>query len=317
MNNSENTKNKLENLLADTSEKRLDSWLADKISGYSRTYLTKLITEGKVLVNGNVIKPNYKIKLGDQISVEIPPDETFEILPEKNELDIIYEDADIIVVNKPKGMVVHPAAGNLTGTLVNALINHCGDSLSDINGDVRPGIVHRLDKDTTGILVAAKNNSSHKKLIQLFKSNEIVRVYVALVNGVIKEEKATVDAPIGRHPTNRKKMSVNTENGKRAITHFTVTERFKDATLVELRLETGRTHQIRVHMSYISHPVIGDPVYGRKGNAGLETEGQVLHAQKLAFPHPSTGEYMEFEAELPQYFKDLIKKQKSLLDNSY
>jgi 23S rRNA pseudouridine1911/1915/1917 synthase len=238
-------------LISDVDGARLDSWLADKIGRFSRSYIQKLIREGNVSVNGKDSKANYKLKLNDEISVLVPEPETLDVTPEDIELDIMYEDDDIIIVNKPKGMVVHPAAGNYSGTLVNALMAHCKGNLSDINGVIRPGIVHRLDKDTSGILMVAKNNAAHEKLSQKLKKHDIKRVYHAVVEGVIQEESGKIDAPIGRHPVDRKKMSVNTKNGRNAVTYFKVLERFDGYTYVEVTLETGRTHQIRVHMSYI------------------------------------------------------------------
>jgi 23S rRNA pseudouridine1911/1915/1917 synthase len=241
------------------------------------------------------------------ILVRIPSPEKLDIKAEKINIDILYEDDDIIVVNKPKGMVVHPAAGNYTGTLVNALMEYCGDRLSDINGVIRPGIVHRIDKDTSGVLVVAKSNTAHEKLSDMFKDHDITRRYVAIVEGIIREDTGKIDAPIGRHLVDRKKMAVNTKNGRHAVTHFKVLERFKDATCVELTLETGRTHQIRVHMSYIGYPIIGDEVYGRKKQRYGIT-GQVLHAETLGFKHPITGSYMEFSTDIPEYFKRFLEK---------
>jgi len=296
-----------ETLTANDAGGRIDTYLAAAFEDMSRSYIKKLIDENLVTVNGTVVKANYKLKGGDRIEVEIPDPQKLDVIPENIELDIFYEDNDIIVVNKPKGMVVHPAAGNYTGTLVNALLAHCGDGLSDINGVIRPGIVHRIDKDTTGILVVAKNNAAHEGLSKKLKVHDIKRVYTAICEGVIKEETGTVDAPIGRHPIERKKMAVNTKNGRRAVTHFTVLERFKNATLIEARLETGRTHQIRVHMSYTGHPLLGDEVYGRK-NQKFKLQGQVLHATVLGFEHPITGEYLEFRSDLPEYFTELIEK---------
>lgn len=297
-------------LIADIGNVRLDSWVSGKTSELSRSYIQKLIDEGRITVNGNTAKVNYKVKPGDLIRLDVPPPEKLDVTAEDIELDILYEDKDIIVVNKPKGMVVHPAAGNFTGTLVNALMKHCGDTLSDINGVIRPGIVHRIDKDTTGVLVVAKNNISHEVLSQKLKRHDINRIYIALVDGVIREDKGEINAPIGRHPVDRKKMAVNIKNGRTAITHFMVLERFNKATLVELKLETGRTHQIRVHMAYIGFPLIGDEVYGRR-NEGRGILGQALHAKLLGFEHPATGQYMEFSAPLPGYFTDLIEKLKN------
>ncbi len=292
-------------LVSDEEGVRLDSWLTEKIGGFSRSYIQKLIRDGNVEVNGKNPKANYKLKLEDRISVFVPEPEKLDVKPENIHLDIMYEDDDIIVVNKPKGMVVHPAAGNYTGTLVNALMAHCKDNLSDINGVIRPGIVHRIDKDTSGILVVAKNNEAHEKLSQMLKKHDIKRVYHAVVEGVIQEDCGKIDAPIGRHPVDRKKMAVNTRNGRNAVTYFKVLERFKRATYVEVTLETGRTHQIRVHMSYIGHPVAGDEVYGRrKQEYGFS--GQALHAKILGFVHPTKNRYMEFDSGLPEYFKKLL-----------
>lgn len=288
---------------------RIDGWLSANLKQYSRTYLQKLVNDGLVTVNGKIVKTNHKIKVGDEVVISIPEPEKLDVKAEKIDLDVLYEDNDIIVINKPKGMVVHPAVGNYSGTLVNALMEHCGDSLSDINGVIRPGIVHRIDKDTSGVLVIAKSNVAHEKLSEKLKDHDIKRIYVALVDGIIHEDCGKIDAPIGRHPVERKKMSVNLKNGRRAVTHFKVLERFNDATYIEVRLETGRTHQIRVHMSYIGFPIIGDEVYGRKKQK-YDTKGQALHARVLGFEHPVKGEYMEFEAELPDYFKDLLERLK-------
>lgn len=286
---------------------RLDVWLTKKLSVWSRSFFEKLITEGSVTVNGKNVKPGYKLKLDDIVHVSIPEPKQLDVKAEKIDLDILYEDDDIIVVNKARGMVVHPAAGNYTGTLVNALLEHSGETLSDINGVIRPGIVHRIDKDTSGVLVVAKNNTSHGKLSDKLKEHDIQRIYVAVAEGVIAEDTGKIDAPIGRHPQERKKMAVNVKNGRRAVTYFKVLERFKNATLLELRLETGRTHQIRVHLSYIGHPLIGDPVYGRKKQQ-YAFNGQALHAKLLGFVHPGTGEYVEFEAEPPEEFNQLLEQ---------
>lgn len=291
--------------ISENNDIRLDAWLSSKMDGVSRTYIQKLVENGSVTVNGKSAKTNYKVRSEDRVTVQIPPAEKLNVTAEKIDLDILYEDEDIIVVNKPKGMVVHPAAGNYSGTLVNALLEHCKDSLSDINGIIRPGIVHRIDKDTTGILVVAKNNTAHEALSKKLKDHDIKRVYMAVVEGIIREESGKIDAPIGRHPVDRKKMTVSTKNGRRAVTHFRVLERYKNATLIEVKLETGRTHQIRVHMSYIEHPLIGDGVYGRR-RQHHEILGQALHARILGFVHPRSGEYMEFEVEPPEYFNQLI-----------
>jgi 23S rRNA pseudouridine1911/1915/1917 synthase len=294
-------------LISDDDGKRIDTWLSEKLENYSRSYVQKLIQDEKVTVCNNKVKSNYKVKKGDVVTVTIPEPVTLKVEPENIPLDILYEDNDIIVVNKAKAMVVHPAAGNYTGTLVNALMQHCKDNLSDINGVIRPGIVHRIDKDTSGVLVVAKNNIAHEKLSLLLKNHDIHRVYAAVVDGVLKENSGKIDAPIGRHPVDRKKMAVNIKNGRRAVTYFQVIERFKENTYIELKLETGRTHQIRVHMSYIGYPVTGDTVYGKKSNK-YNLSGQALHAKILGFNHPITGKYMLFEAPLPPYFLELLDK---------
>jgi 23S rRNA pseudouridine1911/1915/1917 synthase len=284
---------------------RIDVWLVSKLENLTRSYVQKLIANDMVTVNNNIVKTNYKIKAGDKVIVDIPKPNEPDIIAENIDLEIIYEDDDIIIVNKPKGMVVHPATGNYSGTLVNALIAHCGNNLSNVGGMIRPGIVHRIDKDTSGILVVAKTNEAHEKLSKDLKLRKIKRVYAAIVQGVIAEETGKIDAPIGRHQINRKKMSINTQVGKKAVTHFRVMERFKNATYLEVLLETGRTHQIRVHMAYIGHPVIGDNKYGGKKQL-YNIEGQALHAKTLGFYHPTTGKYMEFTAQLPDYFVDLL-----------
>ena len=299
--------NDLFSITSDDSGKRLDTWLTAKLEKYSRSFIEKLIEDGNAVVNGKNVKTGYKIKTGDKIDVVVPEPRILDVKAENIALDILYEDHDIIVINKPRGMVVHPAAGNYSGTLVNALLEHCKESLSDINGVIRPGIVHRIDKDTSGVLVVAKNNSAHSQLSERLKEHDIQRVYIAVAEGVIREESGKIDAPIGRHPVERKKMAVNVKNGRRAVTYFKVLERFQSATLLEVKLETGRTHQIRVHMSYIGYPLVGDPVYGRKKQR-YDLNGQALHAKLLGFVHPSTGEYMEFEAELPEDFKALLEK---------
>jgi 23S rRNA pseudouridine1911/1915/1917 synthase len=292
---------------ADDIGKRLDIWLKDKLGKYSRSYIEKLIVAGKVTIGGKRVKTGYRLKAGDIVETGIPEPVTLEAGAEEIPLDILYEDDDIIVVNKPRGMVVHPGPGNYSGTLVNALLSHCGSSLSDINGIIRPGIVHRIDKYTSGVLVVAKNNSSHGILSGKLKEHDIKRVYTAVADGVIIENEGKIDAPIGRHPVNRKKMAINLKNGRKAVTHFRVLERFKSATLLELTLETGRTHQIRVHLSFIGHPVIGDTVYGKKTKK-YSFEGQALHARLLGFVHPAAGKYIEFEADPPKEFLELVEK---------
>ncbi|MBM7869351.1 23S rRNA pseudouridine1911/1915/1917 synthase [Clostridium pascui] len=289
--------------------KRLDAFLTENFDGKSRSFIQGLIEKEEVLVNSNIKKSNYKLRVGDEVQVNIPDPTHVNIEPEDIPIDIIYEDSDIIVVNKPQGMVVHPAPGNYEGTLVNALLNHCSD-LSGINGVARPGIVHRIDKDTSGILVVAKNDNAHNKLSEQFKEHSITRVYLALVEGIIKEDEGTVDAPLARHPKERIKIAI-VPGGRRAVTHYKVIKRFKDHTLVECKLETGRTHQIRVHMCHIGHPLVGDPVYGYKKQK-FNLEGQMLYAQKLGFVHPKTNEYVEFQCDIPSYFKnvlDILEKQ--------
>lgn len=294
-------------LISDVENTRIDAWLSSKLEDKSRSYIQKLIGDNLVQVNGKDVKSNYKLKFNDEVLVRIPEPERLDVKAEKIDLDILYEDEDIIVVDKPKGMVVHPAAGNYSGTLVNALMDYCGDTLSDISGVIRPGIVHRIDKDTSGILVVAKNNTAHERLSARLKDHDIKRIYVAVVYGVIREDFGKIDAPIGRHPVERKKMAVNTKNGRRAVTYFKVLERFRDTTYIELRLETGRTHQIRVHMSYIGYPIVGDHVYGFKKQR-YQVDGQALHARILGFVHPVKNEYMEFESRLPEYFENLLKE---------
>ncbi|MBP2031448.1 23S rRNA pseudouridine1911/1915/1917 synthase [Clostridium algifaecis] len=290
-------------LFEENEDTRLDVFLKQYFKDKSRSHIQKLIEEKLVTVNGKIKKSNYKLKFNDEVSVILKEPVSLNIEPEEIPLDVLYEDRDVIVVNKPQGMVVHPAAGIKTGTLVNALLSYCSD-LSGINGVTRPGIVHRIDKDTSGILVVAKNDNSHNKLAEQLKDHSMTREYIALVEGVLKEEKGTIDKPIARHPKDKIKMAV-VLNGKRAVTHYSVIERFKNNTLVKCVLETGRTHQIRVHMAYIGHPLVGDPVYGYKKQR-FKLEGQLLHARKLGFIHPSTGKYIEFETEIPEYFKRII-----------
>lgn len=287
--------------------KRVDVFLTNELEEVSRSFIQKLISDEKIKVNQKTIKSNYKLRLDDIIDVEIPDPEPVEILAEPIPLDILYEDKDIIVVNKPQGMVVHPAPGHYTGTLVNALLYHCKDDLSGINGLLRPGIVHRIDKDTSGVLMVAKNDYSHNHLALQLKEHSITRKYNAIVYHNIVNDEGTINAPIGRHPTERKKMAVTQKNSRHAITHYTVLERFGQFTLIEAQLETGRTHQIRVHMKHIGHPLLGDPVYGPKSQP-YNINGQMLHARVLGFIHPSKKEYMEFEAPIPKYFMDVIEK---------
>lgn len=286
---------------------RIDRYLAEKDSGFSRSFIQKLLKDGQVTVGGKPAKSNYKVREDDSIHLEVPDSSEPDIVPEDIPLDILYEDEDVLIVNKPKGMVVHPAAGHYQGTLVNAVMAHCGDSLSGINGVMRPGIVHRIDKDTTGALLVCKNDNAHRDLAMQLKEHSIKRRYRAIVAGVIKENEGTIEGPIGRHPVDRKKMAINYKNGKEAVTHYRVLERFPNATYVECRLETGRTHQIRVHMTSIGHPLLGDEVYG-SGKNPYHLQGQTLHAMILGFVHPSTGEYMEFTAPLPEYFEKLLEK---------
>lgn len=290
--------------------KRLDAFLVEKMNGVTRNFIQKLIECGNALVDGEAVKSGYKMKTGMKIEVTKPEPVPLALEPQEIPLDIVFEDNDIIVINKPKDLVVHPAAGNWEGTLVNALLSHCKDSLSDINGVIRPGIVHRIDKDTTGLLVVAKNNESHIKLSEQLKEHNIQRTYEAVVDGVLKEDSGKIEAPIGRHPVHRKKMAVNKQNGKYAVTHYSVIERFKGYTYIQLTLETGRTHQIRVHMSSLGHPVTGDTVYG-KACTLINTEGQALHARFLKLVHPRSNEEMIFEAPLPSYLQELLERLKN------
>ncbi|AWZ48245.1 RNA pseudouridine synthase [Clostridiaceae bacterium 14S0207] len=296
-----------QNIVVDKSfeGKRLDSFLAEYYKDKSRNYFQNLIDDEKVLVNNKIAKGKYKIKEGDNIHIERVEPKTLEVVPEDISLEILYEDEDVIVVNKPQDMVVHPAPGNYSGTLVNALLYHCTD-LSGINGVIRPGIVHRIDKDTSGILVVAKNDFAHNALAEQLKEHSMNRIYIALCEGNLKEDTLIINKPIGRNPKNRLKMGV-VADGKEAKTHVFVKERFKEHTLVQCKLETGRTHQIRVHMASIGHPLVGDPLYGFKKQK-FNLQGQVLHAYLLGFIHPRTKEYMEFKSEIPEYFRELLKK---------
>lgn len=291
-------------LAENSNGERIDVFLAKKITDLSRSHIQKLITEGNVQVNNRNIKANYKLQSDDSIEIVIPEAKPVDIIAESIALDILYEDADVIVINKPRGMVVHPAAGNYSGTLVNALLDHC-DDLSGINGQVRPGIVHRLDKDTSGVMVAAKNDEAHIKLAQQIKERSASRQYLAIVHGNVKEEHGVVHAPIGRHPTDRKKMAVVFSNSKEAVTNFEVVERFGQYTLIACKLLTGRTHQIRVHMTYIGHPVVGDPKYGI-GKQPFSINGQALHSAQLKFTHPATNREMLFSAPLPADMQKIL-----------
>lgn len=299
--------------VSEVEEGRLDKYLSDKLEDMTRSYLKKLISDDKaVLVNGNPAKPNYKLKPGDIIELAVPEPIELEIKAENIPLNIVYEDNDMLVVNKPQGMVVHPAAGNYTGTLVNALLYHCGDSLSGINGEKRPGIVHRIDKDTSGLLLVAKNDNAHQKLSSQIKEHSLTRAYKALVHGNIKQDSGRIDAPIGRHPSDRKKMTVTDKNSRDAVTNFRVIERYGRYTFVECILETGRTHQIRVHMSKNGHPIVGDKTYGVKKEE-FNLAGQLLHAYKVGFIHPVSGEYMEFVSELPDYYMNVLDRLRNFI----
>lgn len=289
---------------AESAKTRIDKYITENLGeDVSRSQVQLWITDGHVFVNEGPVKSNYKVSQGDRILLKIPEPSAVEIIPEDIPLEIAYEDADVIVVNKPRGMVVHPAPGHSSGTLVNALMFHCKD-LSGINGELRPGIVHRIDKDTTGLIMAAKNDKAHASLAAQLKDHSVNRRYLALVHGNISHDQGTIDAPIGRDAQDRKLYTVTDRNSKHAVTHFTVVERFGDYSLLELKLETGRTHQIRVHMKYIGHPLVGDPVYGK--SKGIKLNGQALHAAILGFVHPSTGEYMEFSAPMPDDMEELL-----------
>ncbi|MEW8972755.1 MAG: RluA family pseudouridine synthase [Tissierellaceae bacterium] len=287
-------------------EDRLDTYLSKKLDEVSRTYIQKMIRDGSVLVNGDKKKPRYLLKEGDYIQVDFPKPKVLEIQPEDIDIDIIYEDEDIAIVNKSVGMVVHPASGNIRGTLVNALLYHL-DSLSSFNEAFRPGIVHRLDKDTSGLMVIAKNNDAHRFLAEKLVNRDFKREYIALVHGSIDREYGLIDAPIGRDQRDRRRMTVTEKNSKEAITEYSVLQKFKDYTLIQARLQTGRMHQIRVHFQYIGHPVVGDPVYSfKKDEFGLKT--QLLHAIRIGFVHPRTGEYIEFETQIPTRFTDIMNR---------
>ena len=291
---------------------RIDRYLSEELEDRSRSYIQKLIKEQYVKVNEKPVKANYRLSLGDMVEIDLPEAKEPDIVPEDIPMDILYEDQDIIMINKPKQMVVHPAPGHYSGTLVNALMYHCGDELSGINGTMRPGIVHRIDMDTTGSLVVCKNDMAHQSLSAQLKEHSIRRIYVAIVHGNIKEDSGTVNAPIGRHPTERKKMSTHCKNGREAITHYQVLERFGDYTYIQCELETGRTHQIRVHMASIGHPLLGDQVYGPKKCPFPTLQGQTLHARTLGIIHPRTGEHLEVNAPLPDYFEELLESLRKI-----
>lgn len=302
--------NKFEFLIEAAGE-RIDRFLTEQFSDKTRSFVQKLIEDKDVLVNGQTVSKNYKLRAGDCVEVSLPEPVPLNVGAENIPLDILYEDADLLVVNKPKGMVVHPAAGNEDGTLVNALLYHCRDSLSGINGVLRPGIVHRIDKDTSGVLMVAKNDRAHQHLAAQIKEHSFLREYRAIVYGNVKEDSGIIDAPIGRSNKDRKKMCVTDQNARQAVTHFAVLERFRGFTYLKFRLETGRTHQIRVHMAYLGHPIAGDPVYGPK-KVLSQLNGQCLHAMTLGFEHPTSGEWMEFTAPLPCCFTDFLDSLQAL-----
>lgn len=288
---------------------RIDKFLSSKLNDISRSYIHKLIEDSNIMVNQNSVNKKYKLSENDMINVKIPKPQELEVVAENIPLDIVYEDNDLLIVNKPKNMVVHPAPGNYSGTLVNALLYHCKNSLSGINGVIRPGIVHRIDKDTSGLLIVAKNDTSHKELAEQIKNHSFTREYEAIVYGNLKEDTGTINANIARHKTDRKKMAVVPFLGRNAVTHYTVLKRYGNFTHIKLKLETGRTHQIRVHMSYIGHPVVGDEVYANpKNNPFKFLKGQCLHAKTIGFIHPTTKEYMEFTSILPEYFQKILNK---------
>ncbi|MBC5995996.1 RluA family pseudouridine synthase [Romboutsia ilealis] len=287
---------------------RLDVYLSEQLGDMSRSYIQKIIKDKKVEVNNKIEKAKYLVKEEDKVKIEIPAPKLLEVVAQDIPIDIVYEDNDVLIVNKPQDMVVHPAPGNYDNTLVNAILYHCKDKLSSINGVIRPGIVHRIDKDTSGLLMIAKNNNAHNSLAEQLKDHSITREYEFICHGVVKDDKITVNKPIGRNPKDRLKMAV-VKDGKHAVTHFEVVERFENFTHMRARLETGRTHQIRVHALSINHPLLGDPIYGPK-NTKFKLNGQTLHAKKLGFIHPTTSKYIEFDSELPEYFKEIIKKLK-------
>ena len=295
---------------AEQAGERLDRYLTLIYADQSRSFFQKLIKGGNVSVNGKAVtKSGYVVDVSDVVTASIPEAQSVAIEAEDIPLDILYEDADVLIVNKPKGMVVHPSAGHYSGTLVNAIMYHCSDSLSGINGEIRPGIVHRIDMDTTGALIVCKNDTAHTDIAEQIKEHTVTRRYRGIVCGVVKEDEGTIEGAIGRHPTQRKKMAINEKNGKPAITHYKVLQRFAKYTYMEFQLETGRTHQIRVHMASIGHPLLGDELYGNPKNLAMKgLQGQTLHAMIIGFVHPTTHEYMEFEAPLPEYFQNLLNK---------
>lgn len=288
-------------------DQRIDRYLTEMLPEQSRSFFQKLIRDGFVMVNHIIVKVNYRLKTGDVIEIDIPDAVPTEIVPENIPLDILYEDDDLLIVNKPKGMVVHPAVGHSTGTLVNAIMYHCQGNLSGINGEIRPGIVHRIDKDTTGSLIICKNDEAHRNIAEQIKEHSVTRRYVGVVAGTFSEESGTVEGAIGRHPNDRKRMTINEKNGKPAVTHYRVLQTLKGASFMEFELETGRTHQIRVHMVSISHPLLGDTVYGNSKNP-YKLQGQALHARTIGFIHPTTGEYIEVSAPIPEYMTELVRK---------
>lgn len=288
-------------------DERIDKCISNYLESLSRSYIQKIIKDGNVFVNDKIVKANYKVKADDKIQFMIPDCEEPDIPAQNIPLDILYEDKDVLIVNKPKDMVVHPAPGHYEGTLVNAIMYHCKDDLSGINGVLRPGIVHRIDKDTTGSLIICKNDDAHNAIAEQLKDHSITRKYRAIVHGRVAQDIGVIDAPIGRHSTDRKKMAINEKNGKRAVTHYQVLKRFDKYTYIECQLETGRTHQIRVHMASIGHPLLGDEVYC-SAKSPFKLNGQTLHAMTIGFIHPTTKQYVEYEAPIPDYFNDLLRK---------
>lgn len=299
-------------ILCDREGVRIDAFLAETVEQLSRSAVQQLLEKGGITVNGKAVKKNYKTHDGDEITVELPKPEPVELLPENIPLDIRYEDEDVVVINKPKGLVVHPAPGHWSGTLVNALMYHCGNSLSGINGQLRPGIVHRIDMDTSGLLIVAKSDFAHQALAEQLKDHSLSRIYEAIVVGNIRADSGIIDAPIGRHPVDRKKMTVTEKNSRPAVTHYQVVARYSGYTHLRLKLETGRTHQIRVHLAWQNHPIVGDMVYGRGKELGLTS--QCLHARSLTFRHPRTGKPVTVECELPEYFHTVLKKLGASVD---